>query len=87
MKIILKQKFLWFLPSKSTVNAFSILRTKTAQGIDEVVVVVTGAVDVVVDETEVAIATVVVVATSWQTGLLQSMQPWGQNKSQGQSEI
>ena len=41
-------------------------------------VVVTGAVDVVVDETEVVIATVVVVVvvtTSWQTGLLQSMQP------------
>ena len=45
------------------------------EGIDGVVVVVTGAVDVVDDETEVVIATVVVVATSWQTGFLQSMQP------------
>ena len=48
------------------------------EGIDGIVVVVTGAVDVVDDETEVVIATVVavmVVATSWQTGLLQSMQP------------
>ena len=45
---------------------------------DGVVVDVTGAVDVVVDEIEVVIAkvvVVVVVATSWQTGLLQSMQP------------
>ena len=41
-------------------------------------VVITGAVDVVDvvgDETDVVIATVVVVATSWQTGFLQSMQP------------
>ena len=48
------------------------------EGIDGIVVVVTGAVDVVDDETEVVIATVVavmVMATSWQTGLLQSMQP------------
>jgi len=48
------------------------------EGIDGIVVVVTGAVDVVDDETEVVIATVVavmVMATSWQTRLLQSMQP------------
>ena len=43
-------------------------------------------------KTALAVGDVVVsgceaVVTSWQTGLSQPMQPWGQNTSQGQSEI
>ena len=42
-------------------------------------------------KTALAVGDVVVsgceeVVTSWQTGLSQPMQPWGQNTSQGQSE-
>ena len=41
--------------------------------------------DVVVDD--VVVSGCEELVTSWQTGLSQPMQPWGQNNSQGQSKI